>query len=51
MVIFNLWAIPVAVLVYLAVAGINHLFPSVANDHYFPFGAGTTMFVIGGIGE
>lgn len=51
MVIFNLWAIPVAVLVYLAVAGINHLFPAVANDHYFPFVAGTTMFVIGGIGE
>ncbi len=51
MIIFNLWAIPVAVVIFLVIAGLEHFFPALANDPYLPFTAGATIFVIGGIAE
>jgi hypothetical protein len=51
MIVFNLWAIPVALVVYLVFLGLDHFFPGLMTDRYFPYTMGAVMTVIGGLVE
>jgi hypothetical protein len=51
MIIFNLWAIPVAIVIFGLIAGLNHFFPTLTSDSYFPYTLGAAMAVVGGIAE
>jgi len=51
MIIFNLWAIPVALVIFVLIAGLNHFFPTLTSDSYFPYTLGAAMAVVGGIAE
>jgi hypothetical protein len=51
MIIFNLWAIPVVALIFVALLGIEHFRPDAVASPHFAFTLGIVTSVIGGVCE
>jgi len=51
MIVFNLWAIPVGVVIYLVLQGIEHFYPSLTTGVHFDWTLGVVVTVVGGITE
>ena len=51
MIIFNLWSIPVGLIIYVAYLGVEHFFPALAADKYIAWTLGSLCTVIGALTE
>src|SRR3954462_7550013 len=51
MIIFNLWAIPVCLVIWLVLLGIEHWVPALATNAHFAFTLGVVAAVMGGACE
>lgn len=51
MIIFNLWAIPVGVAIWLVLQGLEHFFPSLVTGSHFGWTLGVVAAVVGGACE